>query len=427
MTKLINTVWIFTKLPVWNLVLAALVFIFGLAVFVWKPGIYILSAALFVYFVLRSVFDESYRKAVKKSSVVKYSILMFAFGIVLALIAMQQPADLFWFARKTFVLLVIPPLCLAFREKIFVLVGFAGTTLGFLIAAGITLLRNWGNFGQERIFGTWPGGTWDTLIAMYALSLLVVIFRGSTEKATQLMLALIFSLAAYFVILAGGRATWIALVVSATLYLVVNNRKLIPLALFVMGLGISSLFWLSEQRYDTFMTRASSVIDTHDNASNWTRQQLWNLTVQHLKSYAANEPSKLVFGAGSESYLAEHKTFFPEMKIDAVDRDRLLEYGFPSGDPHNSYLDAIARSGLIWAISIIIFLGYLSAREVQNSRRFEGVYIYLYFLIVGMFYSLIPSFSLFFLVWFMLITPNLFSRPKREDSLPCCPVERSES
>ena len=393
----------------WERTLVSLIFIFGIAVFIWKPGMYLLSLAFGLYFLARFSADEAYRLRALRSPVVLHSVALFFFGVLSAAVAMQQTEDLLWFVRKTLFLWLIPPLYLAFQDREYVRIGFLGTLAGFFIAVLITLVKNWGAFGADRITGTWPASMWDTLIGMYALFVVLHMAAVRSNTSMKPLLIAVATVSIVLVILAGGRATWIALALTASVFLVLHNRKALVWLVSSCFLAAAATYSLTDQKFSNLVDRAGSITDTQKNESNWLRLQLWNLTAQHLAYYAKNEPKKLLFGAGSETYLGEHKEFYQLANIGVSDRARLEVYGTPSGDPHNSYLDATARSGLIWLGALLTFLCYFARKISLGVSSNRPRFLLTYFLIVGFFYSLIPSFAMFFLVWFMLLVSRVTS------------------
>jgi hypothetical protein len=403
----------------WLGVEAAILFLLGLSVFLSKPGIYTFSVALVFYAVTRTFMDPSYRNEFSKVKYKKIVLGLFLLALLSALVATAKIEDIAWAFRKTFFLLLIPPLFLAFRLERARLIGLAGTLLGSWIAVAITVHNNWGLFDRARISGTWMAGPWDALLGMHCLFLFFLALSCKQKPVVKSFFFLNLCIFAVFLLLAGGRAPWLAAAFCTLSYLIFFQRQL----LFKSALVLTSMLlvaWLffpdrTEQSYE----RLSSSSNLSE-VSNWTRLQLWDLTLQHLTFYAQNEPIKLLFGAGAESYANEQKEFFQHADFTAANREKLEQYGYPTGDPHNSYLDAVAKFGALWTLGLIAYLSLLArtATYSGSKARPEIGFFLLNFLIVGFFYSIAPSFSMFFLIWFLMILAGVLDTPAPQTKVP---------
>jgi hypothetical protein len=117
------------------------------------------------------------------------------------------------------------------------------------------------------------------------------------------------------------------------------------------------------------------------------------------------DPIAFAFGGGALSYDNKQIEYFNTMTYDPDDRQRLQEYGYPSGDTHNTYIDNALRHGVLWTSLMTLYLVWLctsfSWRYVRQHPEPTALLISL--LIVGMFYTMVPHFATFFFVLFVAL------------------------
>lgn len=386
-----------------------LTLLFAISVFVWKPGMYVSSGLITLYLLTRPLIDHAYGQMVWNHPITKVSLGIFVLGLCTAAIGAQELQDLAWMARKTLFIPVVVFFLFALtkqRNRTLAMTGLIGS---FWIASLVTLNNyDWQfNFGS-RMEGPWPQGTWDSLLGLF-FTFMVVSFKwtGTThlKRAIHLVTTL---MALLMLVLAGGRAPWIGAILSLAIYFVVFNRNKRLLlsgiaAAVVVAILAGTVF---EQKTQPIVDRFSTVFNTTTEGSNWIRLQLWQIGIAHLIEFAQNDPVELLFGGGAQSYDDKQREFFKTMPFDEADRARLIDYGYPTGDTHNTYIDNALRHGVIWTVLMTLYLIWLCTRfswraVKQNPRPFTLVSN---LLVVGIFYTVVPHFvTLFFvLFWAML-------------------------
>jgi hypothetical protein len=395
-----------------------LTLLFAVSVFIWKPGIYVSSGLITAYLLVRSMIDHEYGQMVWRSKITQVSLAMFLLGLVTATIGAEELRDIIWMARKTLFLPVIVFFVFALQHPRNRTVAMTGLIGSFWIASLLTLKAyDWQLSFGARMEGTWPQGTWDTLLGLF-FGFMVLSFKWSGIGHLQRMTHLITTVMALFMLLlAGGRAPWIGAVISLTMcFLIFKPSKRVLFSgivvAVIMGILASTAF---EHKARPVIDRFSSVFNTTTEGSNWIRLRLWEIGTAQLVHLAKQNPVEMLFGGGSVSYNPKQIKFFENMPYDPADRARLKDFGYPSGDAHSTYIDNALRHGVLWTFAMTLYLIWLCTRFSflairQNPAPFT---LLINFLIMGIFYTVVPHFATFFFVLFVTILGSqTFSKSK---------------
>lgn len=396
----------FAKQPL--LIERLLVFVMAVAVFTWKPGMYIVPGALFLYFVVRVIRDAQYRADWLQSRISIFSLLLFVLGLICVWISVGNVKEVLWVARKGLCLLMVPPLVLAFRHQANRISAFWGLMIGLWANVVVVVVQSLalplGQVLAGRIEGIWYLGPWDALLGLF-IAFLLPKLTESTPQIPRMLVHITFAAAIVLLLLSGGRAPWVATALIMGAYLVLFHRKvLVYLTLTIVVVGLAAVQFFPTQ-VQPKLERITSIVNTEDSG-NWVRLHLWSLGVDHLKFYAQHEPLKLIAGAGPSTYHAEQKSFFTQQDYPADVRARLILYGYPTGDTHNMYLDAALRMGVVWTALFLVFMFALAYVPSGPSvrQRIAPLLLLGSYLIVGMFYTTVLSFVTFFIVFFLTLS-----------------------
>ena len=389
-----------------------LTLLFAVSVFVWKPGIYAASGLIIVYLVIRALLDVGYRQAVWQNRLTKVTLAMFALGLLTSAISANQFEDFSWMARKTMFLPVIVFFTFALTHQRNKNIAMTGLIASFWIASLITLSRyGWQmNFGG-RMEGIWPQGTWDNLLGLFLCFLVLYAKWANSTVTIRIIYIATMLMALLMVLLAGGRGPWLALAVSLAVYFLVFKRatKVLVTAALVGVIAVIASTTIFYDKTRGFLDRVASINDPQEG-SRWVRVQLWQIGIAHMSELIKTEPFKAVFGSGSKSYNQTQIDFFETLPYDEEAKAALQEYGYPSGDTHNNYIDSALRNGLLWTAAIFLYLIWLGTRcSVETVRKMpEPSILLLYFYIMAMVYTVVPHFMSFFFALFitMLLAPD---------------------
>ena len=383
--------------------------LFAVAIFVWKPGIYVSSGLITLYVITRCALDRAYAQQLWASRVAVVTLALFALGIVTATIGAEQLKDITWMARKTLFLPVIVFFMFALNKPKNRTLAMAGLIGSFWIASLITLWEyGWRFDFGGRMEGTWPQGTWDTLLGLF-LTFMIVQFRWFGSSGLQKTLyVLTILMALVMVLLAGGRAPWLGAMVCLAIYFVISKPswRVLGGALAVLILVASLGATVFEQKSRVILDRVTSITDTTNNGSNWIRLKLWGIGVAHLSERLQNAPLEAIVGGGAKSYHQKQIEFFETLPYDPNDRVTLRDFGYPSGDTHNNYIDSALRHGLLWTAAAFLYLIWLCTGFSLTKTRTNPApaLLLLYLMVVGMFYNVVPHFVTFFFALFVTLT-----------------------
>ena len=385
------------------------VLLFAVAIFIWKPGIYVASGLICLYLILRTAIEVEFRNTLWNSTLAKLSLGMYAVGLITATLGAETYQDVAWMARKTLFLPIVVFLAFALKRRVNQQLAMTGLVIGFWVASVITLSNHdWQlNFGG-RMGGTWLLGTWDSLLGLFFPFMVLYLIRtwsASTTWLTKAIYVITTIMACVMMLLAGGRAPWLGALIGLMIYFLIlkPNRKLL---LGMVGItAVVGLIGLTvfQDKVQPIVDRFATVTDTTTDGSNWVRLRLWEIGGHQLVDFAKNDPLSLAFGGGALSYDAKQIEFFKTLSYDPDDRKRLQEYGYPSGDTHNTYIDNALRHGVIWTTLITLYLIWLCTRFSWRYVRSnpEPSVLLVGLLVVSMFYTMVPHFATFFFVLFV--------------------------
>jgi len=387
-----------------------LVVLFAVSIFMWKPGIYVSSALIIVYTCIVIFKSPDYRKKYFGSNITIISLAMFVVGTTTSLIAMQQTEDLLWMVRKTLFLLTVGFLLIAFNNEKNKKIAFYGLVAGFWVASLLTIFKNWQLMGViTRVEGTWPQGTWDALLGLFLVFLLLsikdIFSKSVPSLRTKLFLFATLCMSVFQLIWAGGRIPFVACVVAILLYVLTLklSKRMIINAMLASVIAVMLSVTVFKDHTDSLINRVQSITDV-SNDDYWVRLNLWKVGFNHAVFFMKNEPSTFLFGAGGKSYGPMQIEFFQDMPMNAVDREKFQSFGYPSGDPHNMYIDSILKNGVIWTVLFLIYLLWLATgfKLKQSWQRPEPFILLSFYLVLGIAYTILPHFFTYFLVFFMM-------------------------
>jgi len=203
--------------------------------------------------------------------------------------------------------------------------------------------RDWRATGFYDHWTTYAEGL--QLIASLTLGLLVALPRKRTRNGALLALAIVSMCAA--LLLTVTRASWLALLISATLIAVLglSRRSLLVIAACALPLVVAGLFVLHQKRNVGFFDQA-------DDSIRW-RQTVQREGFQLLVS----NPRHLLVGVGMDSIKAHWRQW------GLFDNGRL-----PMGHMHSDYLQIALERGMPTLIVWLILLGTY-ARMLWRLRR----------------------------------------------------------
>ncbi|AWB32631.1 O-antigen ligase family protein [Orrella marina] len=388
---------------------AFLLFLFGLSICVWKPGIYVASGSILFYALTRLLTDRDYRDAIFGNWLGWASVSLFVFGLIATWIYPGLYEDVSLYARKAMFMLLVPPLLVAFTQQRNRQAGLIGLFIGFWIASILTFsVIDWPWHGAG-VNGTWTVDVWG-VITGFLVSFLTPFAFHRQSRGWQIFFVANLLLAVLMLIMSSSRGPWIGAFGGIGLFLLLTHRK----ALIWLAIALIALYWPARQilpgPFDAFETRVVSIFEVRTNDSNWVRINLWQLALAHDQEKLENSPITFVFGSGPENHIHEVRAFFERTEaLSDQQKDYLRQFNYPGNDLHNMYLDTTAKMGIIWtalALAFLISFCVHCTRQATSADRrpLACLLLMVNFLIVGMFYDIMLHFAPFFLVFFMTLS-----------------------
>lgn len=398
-----------------------LLFLFGLSICVWKPGIYVSSAAILLYTLIRLLSDQSYRRMLFAGWIAWASTGLFVFGLLVTWIYPGHIDDIALYARKAMFLLLVPPLLLAFGETRNRQAGLVGLFIGFWTASIMTfMVMEWPWYGVG-VNGTWTVDVWG-VITGFLVSFLTPYAFHRQSRTWQAFFIGNLVLAILMLILSSSRGPWIGAFGGIGLFLLLTHRK----ALMWLAIALTALYWPAKQLlpgpFDAFETRVVSIFEVKTNNSNWVRINLWQLALAHDQEKIERNPITFVFGSGPENHLHEVRAFFKRTNaLTPEQKDYLRQFNYPGNDLHNMYLDTTAKMGILWTVLALVYFATLCIHCIRRTvatdyRPLACLLLMVNFLFVGFFYDIMLHFAPFFLVFFMTLSANATSRSREPQS-----------
>jgi hypothetical protein len=339
------------------------------------------------------------------------ALAIYVFGLLACLLMPTTLEDLGYLARKSLYLVIFAPLLLAFRQSSNRYFALAGLIIGFWVAAIMTFF-----LVEELEPGRLPGATWmvdvwGVLCALFFVFLMPRIFDTQHSTPLRILFAVTALTTFILLLLSGARGPLLGACIAVGLYLLFYERRALGIILVIAIMAYFPIKHFAPAPVAQIEQRVASIVDTRENMSNWIRLTLWKLSfAQNVEKFETNL-GELLLGSGSVSHFEKINDFFE--RTDALtpeEKNQLSapDVGYPSNDIHNMYLDSIAKNGLIWTLAnIILFLAFATIASTkknslnQSNRATQAVV--LCFLVIGIFYSLLPHFATTFMIFFVSI------------------------
>jgi O-antigen ligase len=398
-----------------------LVFFLGVSIFVSKSGIYAATVFLVLYFLTRLAMSREYRALFRSEKLAIVSVALYLLGLVVTVAYPGHIEDVSAYARKGAFLLLIPPLMFAFRDPVTRRVALMGLLLGFWLDFIHTFHGLDWVWSGGRVDGiTWKKDQWSVMLALFLVFLVpITLAKHWGLEKTILMGTLVAVMLA--LLMAGGRGPWLGVVLAVTVYMVLQQRRAM---LYMMGLSLLvyvPAHTLYGEQVEYLKNRVHSIGDLQENVSNRWRMEFWSLTANYNIYILKNDKKAFLLGSGPV-HQEERITDFIEV-AGIKDQGRYVfirdRNDWKVKDAHNLYLDSLSKMGLIWTVSVLVFL-FLLARSGWTTNRstfspWSAATALLVFLFIGVFYSILAHFASFALI--LLMSLALGSRAPSRDGL----------
>lgn len=382
----------------------ALLFTFGLVIFLSKPAIYLVSLLLLLLTATRLVSECSYRKSVFNSRLFWASTGLFLFGIIAAFIGSSYPEDVGWMARKTMLLPMVVPFLIAFSYRVNRIAGLAGVLLGFWIAFFLTgNMYDWQWNGERYAGATWDVGMWGILCAMLMVFLTPLIPNSSYGLKWRALLTVTFLGAAVMLVTTGSRGPMTGAAAGILIYLAIKQRKVLLYGLILTVISMSTLAAYYPQQFDPIKQRLLSIADTQTDPSNYIRLSLWETGSHFIKKQLFEGDMGFWFGNGQVGKATLTNDFYyQEFSEKSLIKPGILgSMDWFIDDMHNMYIESIIQNGALWTVAFFI----LSSIILVGSN-FATVSLFIAYFTIGITYPILPHFALFVLLFFSCLSQS---------------------
>ena len=391
-----------------------MIFALGAGLFLSKPVIYGATGFLTLYFLLRCFKDSAYRRDAFSNKLIVAALAIYVFGLIACLLMPTTLEDLGVIARKSLYLVIFAPLLLAFRQPSNRNFALAGLLIGFWMAATMTF-----SFVEEMEPGRLPGATWKVdvwglLCSLFFVFLIPRTFDRQHSKPLRVLFAVTALTAFMFLILSGARGPLLSASFAVGLYFLFYQRRALGVILVIAMVTYFPIKHFAPAPLAQIEQTIVSVIDTQANRSNkwsmsnWVRLKLWQLSIAHSVEKFETNPGELLLGSGAKSHFAKFHDFFERTNALTQEEKKQLsapDIGHPTNDMHNMYFDAIAKHGLIWTLANVFLLLAMATTAFyrfnqSNTAVLAAPALVGCFLLIGVFYTLLPNFAATFLIFF---------------------------
>lgn len=350
-------------------------------------------------------------KEILKEKTLLWLLCFFCLSLILSTIFARYKVEAIKYDIRIMVTIALFYLLLQFlfkeRLKAFALIVF--NVVGIAVCL-VCLLKYFDVGWVNHVFGSWGRGSRTVYSASIFqhnnvfgnwLVLLIFITLGQlkeiTNKTYRIWLGVFTGLFALTLLLTSSRSAWVALLVTAGLYLWIKRKHsaLLKTAAIVLSFFLIGLIAMPQVRSRLIQTKNQLLSFDSYLASPALRPDLFRDSLKIFKS----QP---LFGVGLNNF-----------------KNVFYEFGeCPEGyrgvlNAHNQYLNILAEQGAFGFIVFMAFVGYLVALGIGNIRRggneFFALAIFAY-LIGELFDYLWYDYSFIFMFWFVVILNILEKR-----------------
>jgi hypothetical protein len=387
-----------------------LIFVFGMAIFLSKPLIYLSILLMIGVTLARIASDQDYRHELFDNKLFWASTGVFVFGLLATLIGSGYAEDVTWMFSKTMLLPMVVPLVLAFAQKTSRTAAIAGALVGFWVAFVLTgNMYNWTWSGERYGGATWLIDTWGVICAMLILLLTPLVSLGTQNKLTHWILAFTLLGTIVMLLINGARGPWLGVLAGVFVYLAFKQRKTL---LVVAVLSVVATFATSHflpKQVEALKNRAESIIDFEMNPSSYLRLAMWETGYALITKQLMTGDKGFWFGYQKKGRGDLPNDFYYNEFIDQakVKPGVLKEYNWNLIDFHNSFVESVFRNGILWTLGSLFILAWLAIGPLQRGRGWSTTWAavpsLIGFLVISMTYTLLPHFAFLFLIFFLAL------------------------
>ncbi|MGF1910268.1 O-antigen ligase family protein [Vibrio kasasachensis] len=301
--------------------------------------------------------------------------------------------DMSGYFRKCALLLLFPLLVIQLARGNNVKIASISATAGLTLALCFALyhLNSLGIFhwNGQRITSFWDIGRWGEILG-YCVALLVpYIFEKKHKPSEKISLTFLLILCVLCLLLSGGRAPLVAIIISIGIYSIIRQPKFATACILILAFAV--FFGRDTIVINAITDRASSIFNTSNNYSNIARLVMWEYCIKFMIYNAQHDLVSFLFGSGISELHINYGNYIKNTSDMASLLKQTNGY-FSLTDMHNTYLDLFAKLGFIYFITFIstlfiLFKSFYDYRLAHPSSAYAGMCLILTFSVTGMFYT----------------------------------------
>lgn len=366
--------------------------VFSASIFLSKPAITISTALLVLFFIYRCIMDRCYLSELKSDKVIFSAVALFLMGLLSRVLSPGYIGDVGYFFYKGLFLLAFPALVLAMRDKENRRLAFILSMSGFAISVFWSFVQAFilseGGWSGQRVAGLWDVLRWAE-ISTFVFIFLLAKLSDEVVLSKKLIISICMALTFLSLILSGGRAGWVAVIIVSAIYMLFFNRKYLVAFVVLCSALTFSIYKIQPEKIEVVINRALSVTETTEcDYSNYSRLLMWKNGLKWLSFNASEEPMQFLFGIGFKNFEKEYVSYLnSESEIGSKELIEQTLGNYSLRDLHNAYIDSSNKMGVLYTVMFYFFIMYIAWSFIQSGKAFQGVGLVSSFLIMGMFYA----------------------------------------
>jgi len=374
----------------------------GFSIFTSKAGINISVSLLIISFIFSLISNPNFRKEAFSSPVTKISLMVYLVAVLSCFITPGNMEDIIHIARKSLFLVIFPYLILLFnnkRNKQSAIIGLlTGLSLSILYGLYSLLHMKATGLNPLRLESFLDVGRWSENLS-YFLAFSIPFWFNLTNKKFKFALMGVIVLSIVCLILTGSRGPWLATFIVVNLLLLSCYKQFFLKVVLFCLISLPLITTAFPAKVEGVTSRVESILDTKIDQSNTARLIMWKKAISFTSYNWSESPNKVLFGLGERNYTDEFKIYIEKTSPNITNETAYFSFT----EPHNAYLESIVKHGLLYELTFLLLLGYITFMLIGCKHQYKqaGICVISSFLIIGIFYSnqmVIQTYTVFFML-----------------------------
>jgi O-antigen ligase len=361
-----------------------------------KAGINIFFPITIVLVIFFTIKNKDYISIKKLPFPALYCLFIFLIGCMSAYFSNNEYTEFVLFIEKGSLLILPATLLLPLQDVRTRRAALISAAAGLIIAITFALY-NWYKItglqltgvGINRITSFWDYGRWTEVLA-YGLSIMIPLaFIGSNSRKKNIVLLSLIITSLICILIDGGRAGFISVLISSLLFLILNKTKQ---TILLAGLLFLGLFTLKDNpQIKPTIDRFTSIANTKNDYSNLGRLVMWKHGLGMMKEKFETDPKHFWLGTGPNHFTNNIQDYVKKHSSQE-EVQKQTNNNFSFSDSHNTFLDLATKYGVIYSICFFICLisflcFFINSIGLNNIWSYAGINLVINHFILGFFYT----------------------------------------